>query len=110
MSVSGQYSDKNKGLVSGNKCIERCRTMKKKTIVLNNQAEMEKFVSLAEKINGNININAGDGVKLDASSLLGIFSVKHGSAMDVEYPETADDFEDYITTLEVKAAPLTFGY
>lgn len=82
--------------------------MKTKKIMVRTRRDIENLVDLAGHVQGSIEIETKDNAKYDASSILGLFSVKPGSTMSVKYPESADDFEDFLTTLELTA--MTSGY
>ena len=80
--------------------------MKTKNIVVNSRKDIEALVDVAGRVKGNIAIETENNAKFDASSILGLFSVKPGSSMAVTYPETADDFDDFLTTLELNASAM----
>ena len=78
--------------------------MKTKNIVVKNADDIQKLVDEAGRVNGDIFIETEEGnAKYDASSLLGLFSVKHGSKMAISYHDTADDVDDFVRTLELMA-------
>ena len=76
-----------------------------KNIKVNTTEDIKNLVDVAGRVNGDIAIeNKEDNAKYDASSILGLFSVKPGSAMSVQYPDDAEEFDDFIRTLELDVA------
>lgn len=82
--------------------------MKTKRIMVNTKEEIQSLVDKAGRVKGPVEIAAGENGNYDASSILGLFSVPLGSMMAVSYPDSADDFDDFLATLEFTVA--TQGY
>ena len=43
------------------------------------------------------------GCRVSGKSILGVFDVAVDSAMSIEYPDSNDDFDEFLTRLEIKA-------
>lgn len=61
------------------------------------------LVNLASKIDGDVWLSNKSGCRVSGKSILGVFDVAVGRAMSVEYPEPNDDFDEFLTRLEIKA-------
>ena len=61
------------------------------------------LVNLASKIDGDVWLSNKSGYRVSGKSILGVFDVAVDSAMSVEYPESNDDFDEFLTRLEIKA-------
>lgn len=71
-----------------------------KTIKLNYISDVYKFVELACKIDGKVEVSSGSFV-VDGASLMGIFSIDPSKKFAVEYPADADEFNDFISQFVV---------
>lgn len=78
--------------------------MKTKQIAVNTTQDIQALVDSASHVNGSIKIETENNAKFDASSILGLFSVAPGSTMAVTYPESAEEFDDFLATLELTVA------
>ena len=61
------------------------------------------LVNLASKIDGDVWLSNKSGCRVSGKSILGVFDVAVDSAMNVEYPDSNDDFDEFLTRLEIKA-------
>ena len=61
------------------------------------------LVNLASKIDGDVWLSNKSGCRVSGKSILGVFDVAVDSAMSVEYPDSNDDFDKFLTKLEIKA-------
>ena len=59
-------------------------------------ADVYKFVELAGKVNGRVEITTGCYC-VDGASLLGIFSIDPSREFAVEYPADANDFDTFVS-------------
>ena len=75
----------------------------KKEIKLEKIADAKELVDIASKIDGDVWLSNKSGCRVSGKSILGVFDVAADSAMSVEYPESNDDFDEFLTRLEIKA-------
>ena len=61
------------------------------------------LVNLASKIDGDVWLSNKSGCRVSGKSILGVFDVAVDSAMSIEYPDSNDDFDKFLTRLEIKA-------
>ena len=61
------------------------------------------LVNLASKIDGDVWLSNKSGCRVSGKSILGVFDVAIDSPMSVEYPDSNDDFDEFLTRLEIKA-------
>lgn len=73
--------------------------MKIKVISLHRIPNITEFVDKANSVNGDITIRLGK-TYFDGKSLMGVLLIAHAINATVEYPDTATDFENYITQYE----------
>ena len=75
----------------------------KKTIKLEKIADAITLVNMASKISGGVWLSDDKGSRVSGKSLLGVFDVAVNSTMCVDYPDSNDDFDAFLTGLEIKA-------
>lgn len=61
------------------------------------------LVNLASKIDGDVWLSNKSGCRVSGKSILGVFDVAVDNAMSIEYPDSNDDFDEFLTRLEIKA-------
>ena len=61
------------------------------------------LVNLASKIDGAVWLSNKSGCRVSDKSIFGVFEVAVDSAMSIEYPDSNDDFDEFLTRLEIKA-------
>ena len=61
------------------------------------------LVNLASKVDGDVWLSNKSGCRVSGKSILGVFDVAIDSAMSVEYPDSNDYFDEFLTKLEIKA-------
>ena len=61
------------------------------------------LVNLASKIDGDVWLSNKSGCRVSGKSILGVFDVAVDSAMSIEYPDSNDDFDEFLARLEIKA-------
>lgn len=76
----------------------------KKEIKLEKIADAKELVDIASKIDGDVWLSDKNGSRVSGKSILGVFDVALNSPMSVEYPDSNDDFDEFLTRLEIKAA------
>ena len=64
-------------------------------IKIYNVKEIMEFVVQAGKVDGDVTVYRGKYV-VDGKSLMGIFSIDLSDGVQVEYPEDAAEFAEYI--------------
>lgn len=74
--------------------------LKSKFIKMNNITDITNFIKEASKIKDDITVYKGRYI-IDGKSVMGIMSIDISTGMTVEYPETAIDFEKFISQFEV---------
>ena len=74
--------------------------MKTMNVKITTIQDTENFAEQAKKVNGDVTLRRGRFVA-DAKSFLGIIAINVTAGAVVEYPETAADFEDYISQFKV---------
>lgn len=73
--------------------------MKSKFIKIQNIADMNDFIQKAISVDGDVLGRKGKYV-IDCKSIMGVISIDVSTGITVEYPETAMDFEEYISKFE----------
>ena len=73
-----------------------------KEIKLEKIADAMELVNRASKIDG-VWLSNKSGCKVSGKSILGVFDVAIDSDMSVEYPDANEDFDEFLTKLEIKA-------
>lgn len=76
--------------------------MKTKFIKINGITDVTTLVQKASVVDGDIVLRKGK-FAVDGKSLIGCFSLDLSTGVVAEYPETAIDFENFISLFEVKA-------
>ena len=79
--------------------------MKKMYVAINTINKAIEFVQKASQVNGDVICTKGR-YAIDGKSIMGIFSINISEGIMVEYPETATDFEEYISQFKVNEAGL----
>ena len=77
----------------------------RKDIKLEKISDAIELVDVASKVKGNVWLSNDSGCKTDGKSILGVFAVAKNSAISVEYPDNADDFDDYLNRLILSSMP-----
>ncbi len=80
--------------------------MKKMKIKLDKISDAKSLVDNATKVNGDVWLSNESGYRVSGKSILGVFDVAQDSAMCVEYPESAEDFDEFLQKLELKSATM----
>lgn len=80
--------------------------MKKRKIKLEKIVDAKCLVDKATKVNGDVWLSNDSGCRVSGKSILGVFDVALDSAMSVEYPESAEDFDEFLQKLELKSATM----
>lgn len=75
----------------------------RKRIKLEKIADALAFVNQASKVAGDVWLSNENGSKVSGKSILGVFDVTICSDMCVDYPEDANDFDDFLRKLELDA-------
>lgn len=75
----------------------------RKEIKLEKIKDAMTFVNLASKVDGDVWLSNSSGCRVSGKSILGVFDVAIDSPMSVEYPDSNDDFDEFLTRLEIKA-------
>lgn len=70
--------------------------MKKMYVAIHGIHDIMSFVQAATRVEGDVTCKRGKYV-IDGKSTMGIFSIDVSEGMIVEYPETATEFEEYIS-------------
>lgn len=83
--------------------------MKERTVKLKSVEDAMKFAEMAEKVEGGVTLSDDSSMQIDGKSILGLFSLAAGGVMAIKYPETAEDFDDYLNDLEFKAQTQIIG-
>ena len=73
--------------------------MIKKYIKINTMTDIKAYLAQAQKVKGDITIKKGKYV-IDGKSIMGIFTLDTSTGFTVEYPDTATDFDKFITSFE----------
>lgn len=74
--------------------------MKTKFIKIHGIVDVTNFAKEAFKVNGDICLRRGK-YTVDGKSLMGIMSIDVASGVVVEYPDDAEDFENFIKQFEI---------
>lgn len=74
--------------------------IKNMTISIKNLTDIYNFVAEASKVEQDVIIKRGKFV-IDAKSILGIFSIDMSQEVVVSYPESATDFENFISQFKI---------
>ena len=79
--------------------------MKKMYVAINTINKATEFVQKASQVDGNVICTKGR-YTIDGKSIMGIFSIDISGGIMVEYPETATDFEEYLSQFKVNKVGL----
>ena len=79
--------------------------MKKMYIAINTINKATEFVQKASQVDGDVICTKGR-YTIDGKSIMGVFSIDISEGIIVEYPETATDFEEYISQFKVNKVGL----
>lgn len=79
--------------------------MKKMYVAINDINKITEFVQKASQVDGDV-ICTKDRYTIDGKSIMGVFSINISEGVMVEYPETATDFEKYLSQFKVNKAGL----
>ena len=74
--------------------------MKELTISIKGLHDVYTFISKAQAVDGDITVTRGR-YAVDGKSVLGIFSLDMSQDITVIYPETALEFEEFISQFKV---------
>ena len=75
--------------------------MKKMIISIHGLNDVYKFVEQALAVDGDVTVMRGRH-SVDGKSVLGVFSIDMSQNVTVEYPETALEFENFISQFKIK--------
>ena len=79
--------------------------MKKMYVAINTINKVTEFVQKASQVDGDVICTKGR-YTIDGKSIMGVFSIDISKGITVEYPETATDFEEYISQFKMNEAGL----
>lgn len=79
--------------------------MKKIYVAINDINKITEFVQKASQVDGDVICTKGR-YTIDGKSIMGVFSIDTSEGIMVEYPETATDFEEYLSQFKVNKAGL----
>ena len=79
--------------------------MKKMYIAINTINKATEFVQKASQVDGDVICTKGR-YTIDGKSIMGVFSIDISEGIIVEYPETATDFEEYLSQFKVNKVGL----
>ena len=79
--------------------------MKKMYVAINTINKATEFVQKASQVDGDVICTKGR-YTIDGKSIMGVFSIDISEGIIVEYPETATDFEEYISQFKVNKVGL----
>lgn len=79
--------------------------MKKMYVAINAINKVTEFVQKASQVDGDVICTKGR-YTIDCKSIMGVFSIDISEGIMVEYPETATDFEEYISQFKINEAGL----
>ena len=79
--------------------------MKKMYVAINTINKVTEFVQKASQVDGDVICTKGR-YTIDGKSIMGVFSIDISEGIIVEYPETATDFEEYISQFKVNKVGL----
>ena len=79
--------------------------MKKMYVAINTINKATEFVQKASQVDGDVICTKGR-YTIDGKSIMGIFSIDISGGIMVEYPETATDFEEYLSQFKVNKVGL----
>ena len=79
--------------------------MKKMYVAINDINKITEFVQKASQVDGDVICTKGR-YTIDGKSIMGVFSINTSEGIMVEYPETAIDFEEYLSQFKVNKAGL----
>lgn len=74
-------------------------------VSINTINKVTEFVQKASQVDGDIICTKGQ-YTVDGKSIMGVFSIDISESIMVEYPETATDFEEYLSQFKVNEAGL----
>lgn len=77
--------------------------MKKMYVAINTINKAIEFVQKASQVDGDVICTKGR-YTVDGKSIMGVFSIDISKGIMVEYPETATDFEEYLSQFKVNEA------
>ena len=78
---------------------------KKMYVAINDINKITEFVQKASQVDGDVICTKGR-YTIDGKSIMGVFSINTSEGIMVEYPETAIDFEEYLSQFKVNKAGL----
>jgi phosphotransferase system HPr-like phosphotransfer protein len=73
--------------------------MIKKYIKINTISDIKAYLEHAKQVSGDITIRKGKYV-VDGKSIMGIFSFDGSTGFTIEYPDTAEEFDNFISNFE----------
>ena len=79
--------------------------MKKMYVAINTINKAIEFVQKASQVDGDVICTKGR-YTIDGKSIMGVFSIDISEGIIVEYPETATDFEEYLSQFKVNKVGL----
>lgn len=79
--------------------------MKKMYVAINTINKVTEFVQKASQVDGDVICSKGR-YTVDGKSIMGIFSIDVSEGIVVEYPETATEFEKYISQFKMNKVGL----
>ena len=79
--------------------------MKKMYVAINTINKATEFVQKASQVDGDVICTKGQ-YTIDGKSIMGVFSIDISKGITVKYPETATDFEEYLSQFKVNEAGL----
>ena len=79
--------------------------MKKMYVAINTINKVTEFVQKASQVDGDVICSKGR-YTVDGKSIMGIFSIDVSEGIIVEYPETAIEFEEYISQFKMNKVGL----
>ena len=79
--------------------------MKKMYVAINTINQVTEFVQKASQVDGDVICSKGR-YTVDGKSIMGIFSIDVSEGIVVEYPETAIEFEEYISQFKMNKVGL----
>lgn len=73
--------------------------MKTKYVMINEIHDVTKLVQIASRVESNVLIKKGNFV-VDAKSLMGVLSIDVSTGVTIEYPEDANELDEYLSQFE----------
>ena len=74
--------------------------MKKMYIAINTINKVTEFIQKASQVDGDVICTKGR-YTINGKSIMGVFSIDISEGVMVEYPETATDFEKYLSQFKI---------